>query len=208
MPDLSLEAQAWLMGYHSVAGLDEAGRGPLAGPVVAAAIVFHDSTPPAFLAERLDDSKRLTAKQREALFAEIPGAADVAVGQAEVTEIDRLNILNASLLAMRRALEGLERDADFALVDGNRMPELACPCRTVIKGDARSLSIAAASIIAKVTRDRLMDQLAEEFPDYGWQRNRGYGTPEHRAAIKRVGITPHHRISFAPINNILSPCLI
>ena len=208
MPDLAFELEAWSSGYQFVAGIDEAGRGPLAGPVVAAAVVFHDKSVPDTLIETLDDSKRLTAKRRDDLFDVIPLAADVSVGQADVAEIDEINILQATLLAMRRAAGGLGRRPDFALVDGNQPPELTCPCQTIVKGDSRSLSIAAASIIAKVTRDRMMDRLAAKYPDYGWQTNRGYGTAEHRSAIERFGITPHHRTTFAPINNMLSPRLI
>lgn len=195
MPNFSLERQAG----GKVAGIDEAGRGPWAGPVVAAAAILDPATLPKPLLERLDDSKKLNPKIRETLFRELQGRAAIGVGMADIGEIDTINILQATLLAMRRALDNLPYRPDFALVDGNRAPDLPCPCQTVVKGDGRSLSIAAASIVAKVTRDRLMRRLAEEFPGYGWERNAGYGTAEHKAALERLGITPHHRRSFAPI---------
>ena len=195
MPNYNLESQAG----GKVAGIDEAGRGPWAGPVVAAAAILDPATLPRSLMARLDDSKKLNRKIRETLFGELQGKAAIGVGIADIGEIDTINILQATLLAMRRALDNLPFQPDFALVDGNRAPDLPCPCRTVVKGDSRSLSIAAASIVAKVTRDRLMRRLAEEFPGYGWERNAGYGTAEHRAALERLGITPHHRRSFAPI---------
>ena len=195
MPDYSLERQAG----GRVAGVDEAGRGPWAGPVVAAAAILDYPTLPGSLRRRLDDSKKLSAKTRESLLAELEGCAEIGVGMADPREIEALNILQATMLAMRRACDALPRRPDFALVDGNRAPALACPCRTVVKGDALSLSISAASIVAKVTRDRLMKTLADDYPGYGWERNAGYGTAEHRAALERLGITPHHRRSFAPI---------
>lgn len=184
-----------------VCGIDEAGRGPLAGPVVAAAAIVDPETCP----EGLDDSKKLGKKKREALFAQLCRCAEIGIGMASVEEIDRLNILQASLLAMSRACAALERPAEFALIDGNRLPALACPARAIVSGDARVLSIAAASIAAKVTRDRMMTALAAEHPGYGWERNRGYGTPEHLDALSRLGASPHHRRSFAPVRNILSP---
>ena len=167
--------------------------------MVAAAAILDPATLPKPLLERLDDSKKLIPKIRETLFGELQGRAAIGVGMADIGEIDTINILQATLLAMRRALDNLPYRPDFALVDGNRAPDLPCPCQTVVKGDGRSLSIAAASIVAKVTRDRLMRRLAEEFPGYGWERNAGYGTAEHKAALERLGITPHHRRSFAPI---------
>jgi ribonuclease HII len=180
-----------------VAGIDEAGRGPLAGPVVAAAVVLDKGHVPA----GIDDSKKLTARRRAALFDALfecarAGTAQIGVGQASVAEIGALNILGASLLAMRRAVCALDRLPDFALVDGNQMPDLPCPARTVVKGDATSLSIAAASIIAKVTRDRIMTRLARDFPAYGWEKNAGYGTRQHREALSLVGASPHHRKGF------------
>ena len=200
MPDLSLERRAG----GRVAGVDEAGRGPWAGPVVAAAVVLPRRLP-ADLARGIDDSKRLGRARREALHAALVSHAEIGVGVAGVAEIDRLNILRATLLAMRRAVARLDPAPALALVDGNRAPVLGCAVQTVVKGDRLSLSIAAASIVAKVTRDRLMAELAVRHPGFGWARNAGYGTAEHRAAIARLGITPHHRRSFAPIAKLLNP---
>lgn len=197
MPDLSHERR--LGGV--IAGVDEAGRGPLAGPVVAAAVVLPRDLP-AVLTERLDDSKKLTRKRREALFDVITGCATVGVGLVDVVDIDRINILQATFLAMTRAVDGLGLAIDCALVDGNQTPRLACRVECLVGGDGLSLSIAAASVIAKVTRDRLMDRLAVQFPGYGWERNMGYGTAEHRAALARLGPTPHHRRSFAPVADL------
>lgn len=182
-----------------VAGLDEVGRGPLAGPVVAAAAVLNEAAAP----PGLDDSKKLTAREREILCRQLRTAALFGIGAASVAEIDSLNILAASLLAMRRALDSLVwrmgRLPDLALVDGNQSPRLPCRTELVIKGDGRSASIAAASIIAKVARDRAMAALARECPGYGWETNAGYGTAQHRAALIRLGPTVHHRRSFAPV---------
>jgi len=203
MPDFSLEAKAAEVGFIRIAGIDEAGRGPWAGPVVAAAVMVDgDFGHPDWLAG-LDDSKKLTAKRREALFGIILAEATCGIGRAEVEEIDRLNILQASLLAMRRATEALPEPPDYALIDGTHAPNLSCRCETVIKGDGRSFSIAAASVLAKVSRDRIMASLAAEFPGYGWERNQGYGVPEHRAGLERHGVTPHRRRNFKPIINIL-----
>ena len=182
-----------------VAGIDEAGRGPWAGPVVAAAVILDPDRIPA----GLNDSKLLSEQTRERLFVEIASHAQMAVGIGEVGQIDRDNILQATLWAMAAALRALPSRPAAALVDGNRLPPLPCPAEAVIKGDARSLSIAAASIVAKVTRDRLMRQLASDFPGYGWERNKGYGTQEHRSAIAELGVTPQHRRSFAPIRDAL-----
>ncbi len=186
-----------------VAGIDEVGRGPLAGPVVAAAVILNPDALPAELAA-LDDSKRLTAAARVHQAAilrrcVVTGAAHIGVGAASVAEIDRLNILQASLLAMCRAVAALGIVPDAALVDGNRAPRLAMPVTTLVGGDGLSLSIAAASVVAKVMRDRLMTELASRHTRYGWERNAGYGTAEHKSAIERFGITRHHRLSFAPI---------
>lgn len=205
MPDLRLEQEAWAGGARVVVGIDEAGRGPWAGPVVAAAVVLDLATLPADLLTGLDDSKKLTAPRRAALFARLAGCARIGVGRAEVAEIDRLNILAATLLAMQRAVAALPLTPCLALVDGNRAPDLPCPVTCVIGGDGQSLSIAAASIVAKVTRDRVMGELAALYPGYGWETNVGYGTREHRCALLRLGVTPHHRRSFAPINKMLSP---
>ncbi|MBF0168231.1 MAG: ribonuclease HII [Alphaproteobacteria bacterium] len=197
MPDFSLEAAAG----GRVVGIDEAGRGPWAGPVVAGAVILNAARLPPDIAAALDDSKKLKAATRESLFEQLMAApwARVGIGQASSGEIDSLNILQATFLAMRRAYDALGETASLALVDGNRPPPLPCPVRTVIKGDGISLSIAAASILAKVTRDRLMTELAFRYPGYGWESNAGYGTAQHQAALKRLGVTPEHRRSFAPI---------
>lgn len=192
MADFALETAC---GCLRVCGVDEVGRGPWAGPVVAAAVILDRD----WDADGVDDSKRLTAAARARLRREIEAHAEIGTGQASVCEIDRLNILNATLLAMRRAVAALPRVPECALVDGNRLPNLPCPAQAVTGGDAQSLSIAAASIVAKVERDRLMARLAADFPGYGWERNAGYGTPEHAAALERLGVTPHHRRSFAPV---------
>lgn len=201
MPDFSLERSCGGI----VAGVDEAGRGPWAGPVVAAAVIL----PPGLsetLANGLDDSKKLSAARRERLLAELSTCAEIGIGAASVAEIDRDNILRATFAAMRRALAALSTQPDTALIDGNRMPPgLRCEARTVIGGDGLSLSIAAASIVAKVTRDRAMTALAARYPDFGWERNAGYGTRQHRIGLSAAGVTRHHRHSFAPIAKMLSP---
>jgi ribonuclease HII len=192
-----------------VAGLDEVGRGPLAGPVIAAAVVFPKGVPRT-LAKLLDDSKKLTPERRlaasMALYAS--GAAEIGVGAASVAEIERINILQASLLAMRRAVMRLPSLPDLALVDGNRPPDLPCAVQCVVGGDGLSLSIAAASIIAKVARDRLMARLSVRFPHYGWETNAGYGTPAHCQAMAASGISPHHRRGFAPVRAILQGAIL
>jgi ribonuclease HII len=200
MPDLRLELEAGGI----VAGIDEVGRGPWAGPVVAAAVVLNVASLPDDLAAVIDDSKKLTAARRVEIAARLPACARIGVGAATTAEIAALNIQGATFRAMQRAVTALGAPPDLALVDGNRPPALPCPVRTVIGGDGLSLSIAAASIIAKVTRDRLMARLALRYPGFGWERNVGYGTPEHRAALLRLGLTPHHRRSFAPIIQILA----
>lgn len=189
-----------------IAGIDEAGRGPWAGPVIAAAAILDPAALPKSLRENLDDSKALSPTLRDALYLEIEKSSAVAFGwgQADVEEIDRLNILSANDLAMSRALEALGRPVDHALVDGNRRPPLNCAVTAVVCGDALSLSIAAASIVAKVTRDRIMSKLAAEFPVYGWHTNKGYGTVDHRNALLLYGVTPHHRRSFAPVRERLA----
>jgi len=201
MPDFSLERAC---GKSPVAGIDEAGRGPLAGPVVAAAVILDERTLPEYLARRIDDSKAVARNERAELFALLPLYALIGVGEASVEEIDAMNILRATLLAMRRAVERLPAKPAVALVDGNAPPALDCPVRTVVAGDGLSLSIAAASIVAKVTRDRLMAELARAHPGYGWEHNAGYGTPEHHQGIVRLGVTAHHRRSFRPISEVLS----
>jgi len=185
-----------------VCGVDEAGRGPLAGPVVAAAVILDHGCFPS----GLNDSKKLDEGKREALYAELMGCSQYGVGIASVEEIDELNILWASMLAMTRAIAALPCSPHFALIDGNRLPrEMPCPGRAIVGGDARALSIAAASIIAKVTRDRMMLDLALTHPGYDWEHNRGYPTRSHLDGLGRLGLTPHHRKSFAPIRNMLSP---
>lgn len=196
MPDFQLEKAAGGL----VCGVDEAGRGPLAGPVVAGAALLDRRRLPRALRDGLDDSKKLSRPRREALYALLTetDTLHVAVGIASVEEIDSLNILRATHLAMTRAVEALGMRPDLALIDGNQAPRtFPCPTRCVVKGDSLSLSIAAASIMAKVTRDRIMDDLARAFPVYGWERNAGYGTKEHRAAIAAHGPCAHHRKSFA-----------
>ena len=196
MPDFLLEQCAG----GRVAGVDEAGRGPLAGPVVAAAVVFPAGVPRA-LAVLMDDSKKLSATRRGLAYAALLACpdAEIGVGAASVAEITRLNILGASLLAMRRAVLRLPVPPDLALIDGNRPPPLPCPTQCVIGGDGKSLSIAAASIVAKVIRDRAMARLAIRYPEYGWDANAGYPTAAHRAVLARLGPTPHHRPGFGPV---------
>jgi len=195
-PDVAIEASC----PRPLAGIDEAGCAPLAGPVVAAAVIFD----PARIPEGIDDSKRLSRKTRERLFDEIHETAIAcAVGEASVAEIDTLNILKAAQLAMRRAVAGLCVQPASCLVDGNRDPALGLPTRCIVKGDRLSVSIAAAGILAKVARDRIMARLAQEFPQYDWARNAGYSVPAHREALRLVGVSPHHRKSFRPVRDIL-----
>ncbi len=199
-PDFSFETAARILGAGRIAGVDEAGRGPLAGPVVAAAVRLDPNRIPL----GLNDSKQLSPARRISLAAQLREWAEVSVGLASVAEIDGMNILRASHLAMLRALEGLSPAADHVLIDGNLTPRgLRLPCQAIVKGDASCLSIAAASIIAKVWRDGIMVDLAQQHPGYGWERNAGYPTAEHRAALQNLGPTPHHRRSFRPVHNIL-----
>jgi ribonuclease HII len=199
-PDYSFERAALAGGATRVAGVDEVGRGPLAGPVTAAAVVLDPENIP----EGLNDSKKLSAKKREALFDVIMASADVCIAHASVEEIDEINILYASHLAMERAVAGLNIAADYLLIDGNKIPKgLTAASEAVVKGDGRSLSIAAASIVAKVTRDRLMVELAQQHPGYGWEQNAGYPSKSHISALQNLGVTPHHRRSFKPVHNIL-----
>ncbi|MCW8087032.1 ribonuclease HII [Sabulicella glaciei] len=197
MPDFSLEAEAGGL----VAGVDEAGRGPLAGPVVAAAVLFLEPCPPE-LAALLDDSKKLSAPARERAFAAIRVCAGLrwAVGAASSKEIGAVNILRATHLAMARAVRRLGMVPDLVLVDGNQPPPLSCPVRCVVKGDGRSLSIAAASILAKVTRDAAMARLDRRHPGYGFARHQGYPTAPHRAALMALGPCAHHRKGFGPVD--------
>lgn len=191
--DYSFEAAASEKGFEHVCGIDEAGRGPLAGPVCAAAVIL----PQGLVIEGLNDSKKLSEKKREKLFDIIKEeAVAYGIGFADEKEIDDINILQATFLAMKRAVENLSINADYALVDGNRMPALDIPGETIVKGDAKSPSIAAASILAKVTRDRIMCDMAELYPEYSFEKHKGYGTKVHTEAIKTYGPCPIHRQSF------------
>ena len=194
-PSFDLESVEIELGSGPIAGIDEAGRGPWAGPVVAAAVILD----PAQLPAGIDDSKALDENAREIVYRRIAASAICAVGIADATRIDRDNILNATLWAMAEAVSGLSLQPRLALIDGNRAPRLPCTGRTIVKGDAKCLSIAAASIVAKVTRDRIMSALALDYPGYGFERHKGYGTPEHKDALHRLGVTPQHRRSFRPV---------
>jgi ribonuclease HII len=193
----SHETELWSQGYLQIAGVDEVGRGPLAGPVVAAATIL----PRNFSHPLLNDSKKLTPKKREKMAAELRSHPEViwAIGEASVEEIDQHNILQATFIAMRRAVQSLSRSPDFALVDGNQNPGITPPFKTLVGGDALSPSIAAASIIAKQYRDDLMDQLALKYSGYGLEKHKGYGTAAHLKALHEKGPTPIHRISFEPV---------
>ncbi|MGN0492488.1 MAG: ribonuclease HII [Acutalibacteraceae bacterium] len=199
MPDYEYEKAAVSSGFNIICGVDEAGRGPLAGPVCAAAVIL----PPDAVIEGLDDSKKLSEKKRERLYSEITEKAiaySVAYGTLE--EIESVNILEATFLAMNRAIEGLSVKPDFALIDGNRVPKnIKIPCATVVKGDSKSMSVAAASVLAKVTRDRLMLTYDEKYPEYNFKKHKGYGTKEHIWLLKQYGPSPIHRLSF--LKNIL-----
>ena len=194
MPDYSYEISAKEKGYKFICGVDEAGRGPLAGPVCAAAVILPEGA----IIEGLNDSKKLSEKKREALFDVVKETAIAwSVAFASVYEIEEYNILNATFIAMNRAIDGLDIKADFALVDGNRVPkEIQIPCETVVKGDSLSMSIAAASILAKVTRDRLMLELDEKYPMYEFKKHKGYGTALHMDLIRKYGPSECHRPSF------------
>lgn len=203
MPDFSIESR-----YKGlVAGFDEVGCGPWAGPVVAGSVVFYTNNLPDGWSTRINDSKLMTPKNRREVYewmARYKGdLLDFGVGIASVAEIDILNIRQAALLAMRRAFDELKQKPDHALVDGIAKPTLPIPVQPIKKGDVLSLSIAAASILAKVTRDQLMETLAKSYPAYGWEKNAGYGTPQHQAALRAHGVTPHHRRSFSPIAALL-----
>ena len=202
MPHYIYESRLLKTMTGPICGVDEAGRGPLAGPVVAAAVILDRRRIP----KGLNDSKQLSEETREELYPRIVEmAVAVGVGEASVDEIDLVNIRQATHLAMARAVRALAVAPMFALVDGNDAPALPCPCDTIVEGDGRSVSIAAASIVAKVTRDRLMIALHGEHPGYGWITNKGYGTGEHLEALGRLGPCRHHRRSFAPVHNILWP---
>jgi ribonuclease HII len=199
-PDFNFELAAKAQGFSCVCGIDEAGRGPWAGPVVAAAVILDPQNIPS----GLNDSKKLKESKREVLFAEIIASAKVGVGIGDVERVDRDNILATTFWAMAEAVHNLNEAPHYALVDGNRAPKLSCRVQTIVSGDARSLSIAAASIIAKVMRDRIMVGLDREFPGYGFARHKGYGTAFHNAALLELGPCIHHRKSFAPIAKLLA----
>ena len=210
MPSFRHEKRCAEAGAVRIAGIDEVGRGPLAGPVVAAVAVIDRTVARRKLLRMIDDSKKLTRDEREEAYVAMlaSGAVRYAVGEASVAEIDSINILQATFLAMRRALQAMAEQPDLVLIDGNRAPPaLGCRAETIVGGDARSYSIAAASIIAKVTRDRYMRSLAASFPGYGWETNVGYARPDHLAALNRLGPTAHHRRSFAPVRMALEPVL-
>lgn len=195
---LEFEKAAYSRGFTSVCGVDEAGRGPLAGPVCAAAVIL----PEGLIIEGVNDSKKLSEKKREKLFDVVKEQAlCYSIAFATVEEIEEINILNATMLAMKRAVEGLTKPADFAYIDGNKVPPLSIPAEYIVKGDARSMSVAAASILAKVARDRLMLSFAEEYPQYCFEKHKGYGTKLHTDMIKEYGPSPIHRMSF--LKNIL-----
>jgi len=190
---LEFEKEALANGYKSVCGVDEAGRGPLAGPVCAAAVIL----PEGVIIDGVNDSKKLSEKKRESLFDVIrEQALSYSIAYATVDEIEEINILNATMLAMRRAIDGLDIKADYAMIDGNKIPPIDIDAECIVKGDAKSMSIACASILAKVSRDRLLYKYAEEYPMYGFDKHKGYGTKVHREAILKYGPCPYHRKSF------------
>ena len=190
---LEFEKEALAKGYKSVCGVDGAGRGPLAGPVCAAAVIL----PEGVIIDGVNDSKKLSEKKRESLFDVIrEQALSYSIAYATVDEIEEINILNATMLAMRRAIDGLDIKADYAMIDGNKIPPLDIDAECIVKGDAKSMSIACASILAKVSRDRLLYKYAEEYPIYGFDKHKGYGTKVHREAILKYGPCPYHRKSF------------
>jgi ribonuclease HII len=199
-PDFEFEKAAYAAGRLRVAGVDEVGRGPLAGPVSAAAVVLD----PACIPEGLNDSKQLSIKKRVHLAQALMESADWAVGHASVEEIEEHNILRASHIAMQRALAGLKSAADHVLIDGSMIPRgLNISAEPVVKGDTRCLSISAASIVAKICRDAIMVDLAQQHPGYGWETNMGYGSKSHMLALQKLGVTPHHRRTFKPVHNML-----
>ena len=185
---------------HPLAGVDEVGRGTLAGPVVAAAVILDYKNIP----NGIQDSKKISKKNRELISKDILETSIVSIGYSTSNEIDKINILKASLLAMKRAVEGLNKKPNIVLIDGNYVPDININAKPIVKGDNKSLSIAAASIVAKVYRDNLMTEYSKKYPGYLWEKNSGYGTKEHLEAIKKLGVTPIHRTSFKPIYNILN----
>ena len=207
MPDFSLEESLGLSTSAVIVGVDEVGRGPLAGPVTAAAVFFDRQKITSDLLTKIDDSKKIAQKKRATISKQIESIAIIGIGWASSGEIDQLNILEATMLAMQRAIFSLQKqiilDPDYILIDGNKVPRLDFPSKAIVRGDEKSLSIAAASIVAKSKRDAFMASLSKLYPGYGWEKNAGYGTREHLAAIEREGITVHHRRSFKPIANYL-----
>jgi ribonuclease HII len=200
VPNLLIEKKKNKLNYKIIAGVDEAGRGPWAGPVYSAAVILdHNNIP-----EEINDSKKLSEKKRNIIYLEIISNHIYGVGIAEVDEIDKLNILGATLLSMERAVNNLSINPDFVLIDGNHKPKIEIDSESIIKGDSKSLSIAAASIIAKVERDKFMRQLDAQYPAYNWKKNKGYGTKDHQNALKMHGVTKYHRKSFSPVRKILS----
>ena len=202
MPDLKCEKRRRAGGYALIAGIDEAGRGPLAGPVSAAAVILPDD----FTHDILNDSKKLTEKRREALYGELTSRDDIlwSLAYAEVEEIEQINILKATHLAMARAAQTLGAKPDFCLIDGLPVPQFPLPSEGIVKGDGKSLSIAAASIIAKVSRDRKMQAYGKQYPEYGFEKHKGYGTKQHLAALVEHGPCPIHRKTFAPVANLIA----
>ena len=207
MPDFSLEESLGLSTSAVIVGVDEVGRGPLAGPVTATAVFFDRQKITSDLLTKIDDSKKIAQKKRATISKQIESIAIIGIGWASSGEIDQLNILEATMLAMQRAIFSLQKqiilDPDYILIDGNKVPRLDFPSKAIVRGDEKSLSIAAASIVAKSKRDAFMTSLSKLYPGYGWEKNAGYGTREHLAAIEREGITVHHRRSFKPIANYL-----
>jgi len=207
LPDFSLEEGLGLSTSAVIVGVDEVGRGPLAGPVTAAAVFFDRQKITSDLLTKIDDSKKIAQKKRATISKQIESIAIIGIGWASSGEIDQLNILEATMLAMQRAIFSLQQqiilDPDYILIDGNKVPRLDFPSKAIVRGDEKSLSIAAASIVAKSKRDAFMTSLSKLYPGYGWEKNAGYGTREHLAAIEREGITVHHRRSFKPIANYL-----
>ena len=207
MPDFSLEESLGLSTSAVIVGVDEVGRGPLAGPVTAAAVFVDRQKITLDLSTKIDDSKKVPQKKRATISKQIEDMAITGIGWASSGEIDQLNILEATMIAMQRAVLSLRKqiilDPDYILIDGNKVPSFDFPSKAIVRGDEKSLSIAAASIVAKSKRDAFMTSLSKLYPCYGWEKNAGYGTREHLAAIEREGITVHHRRSFKPITNYL-----
>jgi ribonuclease HII len=207
LPDFSLEESLGLSTSAVIVGVDEVGRGPLAGPVTAAAVFVDRQKITLDLLTKIDDSKKISQKKHATISKQIESIAIIGIGWASSGEIDQLNILEATMLAMQRAISCLRKqiisDPDYILIDGNKVPRLDFPSKAIVRGDEKSLSIAAASIVAKNKRDAFMTSLSKLYPGYGWEKNAGYGTGEHLAAIEREGITVHHRRSFKPIAKYL-----